>query len=928
MAAGGEIVFAGGVCYPSKVLTNTGRWGYLINMGKNDDSKRFTGLFGLVARHPRLILAVALVLAALSVVLTKERMQFLTGRNDLMPRNAPFQRDFRAIRAEFGDRQDIVIVIESGDEAKAAAFGTRLQERLAANRSLFAEVFFPGGMSFFRTHGLLLMPLEDIRTLRRNLTLATPTLKALAVTPSVQTLFTHLTGRMDAYVAGGTGAGGKEELASLAFMLEKLGAGIDSFGGGKKGGFSLQEVFLGGDTALARAGRMQIMTVLPVRDPKSFVPAVEAIRTVRTEVAKLRALPEFAGVTVGLTGTPVLEHEEMSTSERDIAIATVLSLVLTVVLLLAAFRGVLNVVAAMVSLLIAVCVSFGLATLVVGHLNILSMVFAIMLIGIGIEYGIQVVLRYQEELGLGARELEAIGTGLNRNIWAIVMAAATIAAAFFTFVFTDFRGIAELGVIAALGVCVCVVATFTVLPAMLVIMAPWRKRKEEEREARAATVLQRSPRALAAERFLFGHPKTVLCITAVLCAASLYPLIQTRFDYNLMNLQAKGLEPVEYAYKLMRSKENAGYFAEVVASSAVEARELTRRLERLPEVDHVVSLLTFVPPDQQEKLAELAALRATLADVKPAPYEEDLRVMELPAVFENFRNSVVRLRDRLQAENNPETKRVGAFLATLDRFFATLEKEKDKNALGMLRDFQGGMLASFPEKIGQLRESLPATPVTGADIPAQLRERFVGKSGKYLLQVAPKHEIFEREPLARFIGQVRSVSPGASGEPIMVYESMTIMRDAYLRAFIYAFAAIVVILFITFRSVVYTFVGLVPLAVGILLMVGGMWLAGIPFNSANIIVMPLILGIAVDSGIYIINRYRREDGDAAAVIMSSTGLGVVYNTLTIMASFGALMVAHHQGVFSIGAVMSLGMVACQAAFVLVLPAVLTLVGKK
>jgi hopanoid biosynthesis associated RND transporter like protein HpnN len=378
----------------------------------------------------------------------------------------------------------------------------------------------------------------------------------------------------------------------------------------------------------------------------------------------------------------------------------------------------------------------------------------------------------------------------------------------------------------------------------------------------------------------------------------------------------------------MRSRENSGYFAEVVASSATEARELTRRLEALPAVDHVVSLATFVPDDQEAKLAELAALRRELADVRPVPYEEDLRVMELPTVFENFRTSVEGLKLHLEKERMPEAKRVGAFLATLDRFFASLEKEKDKNALGMLRDFQGGMLASFPEKIGMFADSLAVTPVTEADIPPQIRERFVGKSGKYLLQVAPRKEIFEREPLKRFLDQVRSVAPRANGEPVMVYESMTIMRDAYLRAFIYAFAAIVAILFVTFRSVAYTLVGLVPLVVGILLMVGGMWLSGISFNSANIIVMPLILGIAVDSGIYIINRFRQEDGDAATVIMSSTGLGVVYNTLTIMASFGALMVAHHQGVFSIGAVMSLGMVACQAAFVLVLPAVLTLVGKK
>ena len=162
----------------------------------------------------------------------------------------------------------------------------------------------------------------------------------------------------------------------------------------------------------------------------------------------------------------------------------------------------------------------------------------------------------------------------------------------------------------------------------------------------------------------------------------------------------------------------------------------------------------------------------------------------------------------------------------------------------------------------------------------------------------------------------------------MLFESMTIMRDAYFKAFVYAFIAIVVILLITFRSVAYAAVGLVPLAVGVLFMVAGMWLFGINFNSANIIIMPLVLGIAVDSGIYLINRFRREGGGGAEVVTSSTGVGVILNTLTIMATFGALMVAHHRGVFSIGAVMCLGMAACQVAFVVVLPAVLTLIGRR
>ena len=880
-----------------------------------ETSKKGGALFSLAARQPWLVLVLALLLSALAVWFTAQRMEFLTGRDDLMPQNTSFNRDFHRFRAEFGDMEDIVVVIESADSERAGAFGKRLYEALSRDKEHFSDLFYPYALPFFQKNGLLFMPLSDIKELHRNLSLAAPVLKELSGSPSVQTLFTFLTRSMDRYTAGEAG-----ELPGILFMLDKLGAGFTSFGGGKGTPPSLEGFFMSSDSSFARAGRQQILTALPVRRNVGFVPAGAAISAIRAQIAVLKKLPEFKGVTAGLTGSPVLENEEMATSQKDITLATCVSLALTVVLLLIAFRGVLNVVAAMVSLLVAISLSFGFATLAVGHLNILSMVFAIMLIGIGIEYGIQLVLRYQEELRLGSNELDAIAVGLNRNVWAIVMAAATVAAAFLTFVFTDFKGIAELGIIAAGGVAICVLVTFTVLPAMLVLLARYRK----PRRARNLKRVDREAQSLV----VFRYPKAVIAATAILCLASLYPLSNIAFDYNLMNLQAKGLESVDYAYKLMRSKENAGYFSAVTAGNAAEAAAKTKALEALPTVDHVVSVASFIPEQQPEKLAELAAIRQELSGVHPGKYEEDLSLMELPTVFENFRNSTVKLKEKLEAERRPEAKPVGAFLGVLDRFFAGLEKERDKNAVGMLQDFQGGMFKELPEKIALLKESLEASPVRDADIPQELKSRFVGKTGKLMLQVAPKGEIFDLKPLKAFLDDVRRVDPHATGEPVMVYESMTIMRDAYRQAFMYAFAAIVGILLIAFRSVKFALIGLIPLVVGILYMVAGMWICGISFNSANVIVMPLVLGIAVDSGIYIINRYRREEGSAASVVMSSTGVGVLLNTLTIMASFGALMVAHHQGVFSIGVVMSLGMIACQIAFMIALPAVLTLAGKK
>ncbi len=906
----------------------------------NKDEKG-RGLFGIVTRFPLATIVVALLLSALALNYTRNNLEMLTGRDDLMPKNSKFHRDYTEYRQEFGDQEEIVIVVESADPEAAGRFGRELHGRLSKRTDLFREVFYPYALPYFQKNGLMFMSYEELRSLRDKLAKAKPVLKDLAASPSVQTLFTSLTRQMEDYLKEPPGKPGADErIAGLAFMLGKLGNGFERFGKDGIEPASLDSFFLGNgpggeESALAKAAKQQIITVLPVKDAGSFMPAERAIRAVRSELRSLSAAPGFKGVKAGLTGVPVLEYEEIATSQRDIALATVISIILTVILLLFAFRGVANAVAATAALLVAIALSFGMATLVVGHLNILSMVFAVMLIGIGIEYGIQIVLRYQEELCNGRQRFESLRTAVNRNLWAITMAAATVAAAFLTFVLTDFKGIAELGIIAAIGICICVLVTFTVLPAMLALPIRYGKRNRKiavqptsVQGGIPASAVHVSPIRKTIRTVLFGYPRVVLTVTAILCIASLYPLSRMEFDYNLLNLQAKGLESVAYARKLMISSENSGYFAVAMAPSLQEAARRAKALSALPTVDHVVSLESFIPDDQDRKLAEIAAIRADLADVRSAAYEEDLRVMELPAVFENFRAVTERFVQRLEREQKPEAKEMAGFLRILDRFFAGLEKEKDRNALGMLRNFQGDMMAGLPAKIETLRNSLSASRVSLADVPEELRKRFVGKTGKYLLQIAPKHEIFDREPLQAFLNDVRKVAPGATGEPVMVYESMTIMRDSYRGAFVYAFLAIIVILLVTFRSVRYAMIGLVPLVVGVVFMVSGMWLFGISFNSANIIVMPLVLGIAVDSGIYIINRFRREGESGYEVVVSSTGRGVFYNTLTIMISFGALMVAHHQGVFSIGAAMSLGMLSCQVAFIVTLPAALALFGEK
>jgi len=867
--------------------------------------------FGAIIRHPRIVLAVALLLAALSIVYTSQKLEFLTGRDDLMPRHAAFQQDYQAYRAAFGDQEEIAVVIEGADPALVSRFSDTLYARLTQEKRLFLEVLYPGGMPYFRQNGLLFSSLDELKAMRSTLEMAGPVLQDLAAAPSIQTLFSSLTNQIDDYLK----APAPDKLQRLTFMLGTLDKGFAGFDG-KKSALSMDSFLSGGSadkpSALENAGRQQVIAIRPLKETDSFVPAEKAIRKVREELNILRQKAEFKGITAGITGVPVLEYEEMATSMDDMTIASVLSLVLTVILLLFAFRGVKNTVAAMVALLIAISIAFGLATLFVGHLNILSMAFAVMLLGLGVEYSIQVVLRHQELLQHDSYAT-ALQESLSSNLRPVLLAFSTTALAFLTFLLTDFRGIAELGLIAAMGVFVCFAATFTVLPAVLVML-----HKESDSADLKPVPHNRKP---ALQR-LFARPGLIVAAAALLALAGTAALTRVPFDFNMLNLQAKGLESVTYAYQLMKSKENSGYFGVSMARDRDEALRLTKRFEALPSVDHVVSLPALVPDQQPEKLAELERIRQIMAKVQPVPYEENLRVMELPAIFEGFRERVEKLKLNLEARKLPEAQPIAAFLKTLDTFFAGLEKEKDGNALTMLREMQEAMFAPLPEKLKLLKESLQARAVTEADVPQALKQRFVGKDGRLLLQIAPKKEIFNEQPLAEFVNQIKTVDPHATGEPVSVYESFKILKRSYLQAFLYALGGVVLILLIAFRSLRSTLLGVAPLAVGLLLMVGGMWLFGLKFNVANIIVMPLLLGVGIDSAIYIISRHLKGEESPVEVATSSAGKGVFLNALTILFSFGALMVARHQGVFSIGAVMSLGMTAIVLAFLIFLPALL------
>ena len=219
-----------------------------------------------------------------------------------------------------------------------------------------------------------------------------------------------------------------------------------------------------------------------------------------------------------------------------------------------------------------------------------------------------------------------------------------------------------------------------------------------------------------------------------------------------------------------------------------------------------------------------------------------------------------------------------------------------------------------------------SSPLTEAGLPPFLKSRFIGVDGKHLLQVYPKGDIWDRKTQEEFVKEIRSVAPEATGTPVQLLEYTTLLKNSYIKAAWYALGAIVIMVLIHFRRISAVFFALLPVGLGTLWTTGIMGLAGIPFNPANIMILPLVVGIGVTNGIHILNRFAEERNPS--ILGRSTGKAVIVSGLTTIAGFGSLIPAEHQGIQSLGIVMSLGVGMCMVAAVTVLPAVLTLTAER
>ncbi len=877
------------------------------------------GLARVVLRHPRLFLYPQLVLFAGGLVVTLKYpgIEFNTSRNDLVGANKKYHQNFLRLKKEFPTQDDLVVVVESEDGEKNRQFVDRLGAKLEAETNLFNHVFYKGDLKMLGSKALLLVPENDLADLRLILKDFQPFIAQFTRTTNLVSLFRLIctqfrTAKQEASEAN-------ESLLKALPALERIiTQATDSLRrSGAPPSPGITALFDPGEEAQQQMyitfaqGRIYLVTAQAPTEELNTA-AVLRLREL-VEETKLEVL----GINVGLTGEPVLELDEMAQSQKDTALASVVALALCALIFIYGYQETGRPVKATFCLIIGLGYTLGFATLVIGHLNILTITFMPILIGLAIDYGVHLISRYEEELRRG----EAMETALTRAMvltgQGILTGGLTTAGGFLAMGLTNFKGIQEMGIICGGGLVICLVPMMTLLP---VLLLRGRQNVVDRQLSPAAE------RRAWIENLWLRRPVLTAGVTLALCGLAATQLRKVYFDYNLVNMQSKGLPAVEYEKALIASTPKSVLFGAVVATNLAQAGALERQLTNLSAVASVDSINGFLSEDQTRKLAVVGQIKQELAAVRCSePDPRPVELQELSAVLYSLRGYLGAALDAVRAEQPELVPQFESLRDAIQALRKEMLRGNDRqvaaNAL-KLAEFQRRLFLDIRDTFQALRTQDDRAPLSVADLPPALRDRFIGVTGKYLLMVYPQGDIWQREVQETFIRQVEKIYPDVTGTPVQLYYYTALLKESYEQAAWYSLGAIGLLVFFHFRSLTSVLLALVPVAIGSLWLVGLMGWLDVPFNPANIMTLPLVIGIGVTNGIHVLNRFAEEQ--SPSILARSTGKAVLVSCLTSMAGFGSLMLARHQGIYSLGCVMTTGLATCMIAGLTFLPALLNL----
>jgi len=849
-----------------------------------------TSVVGICTRFPWPIIALALVAAASAAVYSARHFAINTDVNKLISR----ELDWRQREAEFekafpGHFGSTLVVIDAPTAEYASRAAAELGTKLKAQPQLFPSVNDIGGSEFFARNGLLYRPTEDVASFAKGLGQAAPLVGTLVGDPSLRGLTRTLS-------LGLIGVQSKlTTLDALARPLSMASTTIEGVLAGRPASFSWQAMLNGQDPGPADLRRL--IEVRPVLDFSALQPGQVSSNAIRRAASDLQLDKKYQA-RVRLTGSVPMADEEFATVQ-DGALENAIGTIITVLVILwLALKSARLIVAVFINLVVGLALTAAFGLMIVGALNMISVAFAVLFVGLGVDFGIQFSVRYRAERHDVPALAPALVQAAEKIGVPLTLAAAAVAAGFLSFLPTDYRGVSELGQIAGVGMLIAYVTSITLLPALITVLNPTGEAEPIGYAALAPV-----------DRFLQVHRVPVIVGTlavAVLGAPLLYYLT---FDFDPIHLRSPKTESISTLLALGGDPQAGSNSVNIVTASLDEAVSAADKLRTLPQVLEVRTLLSFVPQDQDKKLGLIRDLNRQLGPALQKPGSS-----KPPTDADN----IAALNGMADQLNKIAGTTSGAGADAAKRLAADAVKLAQANEETRARA-QNAFIAPLETGIAQLRGFLTAQQISRDNLPGSLKQLWVTPDGRARVEVAPKGDTNDTEVLRSFARAVLAVYPNATGGPISILESSRTVVRAFLEAGFYALVSIAILLWIVLRRFGDVLLTLVPLLLAGVVTLEICVLIGMPLNFANIIALPLLLGVGVAFKIYYITAWR---SGRTNLLQSSLTRAVIWSALTTATAFGSLWLSQHPGTSSMGKLLALSLVCTLAAAVLFQPALM------
>ncbi|UCG29970.1 MAG: MMPL family transporter [candidate division WOR-3 bacterium] len=882
----------------------------------------------IAATHPWRVITVVLIIAVLAA-LSASRIRMDMRWSDMLPSNDPKAKEFDEIITEYKSASTFLIVVR-GEEQQIKQFADAITPEIKGLTQFFSRVDYKLDKDFLSNHALMLAKTEDLKTFADMF----ENLDLIPLLTSINDNFE------EEYV-------GDEEALSTKEKENEAVRTLDGFHSWLKAmdtfitkpevanstlADSAVERFLYGDPYfISQDKRVLLMNLkanFTAMDIDKDIASTDSVQAILD-----RRLPDFPDVKAGIAGMIPLQKDEMEHTTKDMQFSSILAIVLVMALFMLTFRIWSTPILAGLNLMLSIVIAAGVLGLILGRLNLMTSMFAVILIGLGIDYAIHIISVYGERRAIDKDAVSAMQETLVRSGSGIVTGALTTAAAFFALAISVTQGIKEMGIVLGVGIICAMVTTVVLLPAILVAREKVLYRitkkpiKQPHVEFKFLAVIGRS---------IAAHPLIFLIIAIVLSAVFFYQAINIKFDYNMLNLEPKGLQTVELQDTIIEAFDLSPDFAMVTTGSIEESYEMSEKLKEMPLVSMVENITDYIPPKEKQearmpeverirKVVSRNTKRTTISQTNLSQLIDELERLDMN-VYELSQLAFIGGQDKVDAKaksiiGDPEKEDSESFVLNL---VEKIEQNPQK-AIAQLNRFQGYYRPVLRSKIYQMANS---DLITLEDLPEHVRNQYVNEKGdKYLVTIYPKEQVWNYEALTRFDKQMESVSHKITGTPpIFLHLIRLIGRDGLL-ATVLTVIIVILLLWIDFRSLRFALLGVIPLITGGIWMLGIMKTFGIMLTMLNVMAIPMIVGIGIDDGVHVLHRYMFEGLRKTPIVLRSTGKAVMLTSLTTMAGFGSLMTASYRGWAGFGALLVTGVGACFVTTILFIPAIIGLFTK-